>query len=158
MKKNLLLIFLILFGISQVAQSQSKKKKKRQQDIASVISIAESYKGTPYRYGGTNKNGIDCSALMQNSFSKAGYKIPRTAKEQSKFGKSVSLGAIKPGDIVFFKLKGNREKWFHSGLVSKIEGEHIYFIHASSSKGVIQSDLTSKYYKSKVKSIRRVIK
>ncbi|MGL1887039.1 MAG: C40 family peptidase [Reichenbachiella sp.] len=157
MKKYLLLSVLFILCASTITVAQSKKKKK-QKKINTVIHTAESYKGTPYKYGGTSKSGIDCSALMQNSFSSAGYKIPRTAKEQSKTGKNISMGGIKPGDLVFFKFKDKRDKWYHSGLVTKIEGDHIYFVHASSSRGVVQSELTSNYYEPKIKAIRRIIK
>lgn len=150
-----LLVLLLLASGSVVAQ---KKKKKRQQDIKNVVNTAYSYKGTPYKYGGSSRSGIDCSALMQNSYAKAGYKIPRTAKAQSKYGKKVGWSGIKAGDIVFFKFKSKREKWYHSGMITSVTKKGTYFIHASTSKGVVVSNLNSNYYKKNVKAFRRVIK
>jgi len=136
-----------------------KIKKARQAKTTTVISTAKTYMGTPYQYGGTSGQGIDCSGLMLRCFEKADYKLPRTALEQSKFGKKVSKKKIKPGDIVFFKFKAKGKKsWYHSGLVTSVINDKPKFIHASSSKGVVESDLTKDYYWKSVKGFRRVIK
>lgn len=151
----LLLASLILSATSTQAQGRKKKKKQK---VSSVIKGAKAYIGTPYRYGGTTAKGIDCSGLMLQCFKKAGYTLPRTAKEQSKFGKKVGWSSIKPGDIVFFKFKQKGEKWWHSGVVTQNSKGNVKFIHASSSRGVVESNLLSDYYKKNVKSFRRVIK
>ncbi|MEO9802455.1 MAG: NlpC/P60 family protein [Reichenbachiella sp.] len=149
------LVLILLTGGTAIAQ---KKKKKRERDIQNVVQTAYSYKGTPYKYGGSSKKGIDCSALVQNSFASAGYKIPRTAQAQSKYGKKVNWSGLKTGDIVFFKFKSKREKWYHSGMITSVSKKGTYFIHASTSKGVVVSNLNSDYYKKNVKTFRRVIK
>lgn len=154
--KKLLLILLALILVSHTTPAQSKKKRKKA--IESVVRYAESYKGTPYKYGGTSKSGIDCSALMQNAFASVGYEIPRTSENQSDFGKKVRWGSARPGDIVFFRFKEKRKKWYHSGLINRVDGNKIYFIHASTSRGVIESDLSDEYYKKNIKVFRRVIK
>ncbi|SMD32264.1 NlpC/P60 family protein [Reichenbachiella faecimaris] len=156
MQKTSWILLVLLLLLAGGADAQ-KKKRKRAQDIQKVIDTAYTYKGTPYRYGGTSKAGIDCSALMQNSYARAGYQIPRTAKSQSKYGKKVGWGGIKQGDIVFFKFKAKREKWYHSGMITSVSNDGIYFIHASTSQGVIVSDLNADYYKKNVKAFRRVI-
>ena len=136
-----------------------KKKKIRKQKTNTVIGAAKTYIGTPYQFGGTSGKGIDCSGLMLRCFEKANYKLPRTALEQSKFGKKVSKKKIKPGDVVFFKFKKRGKKsWYHSGLVTSVTNDKPKFIHASSSKGVIESDLTQEYYWKSIKGFRRVIK
>jgi cell wall-associated NlpC family hydrolase len=150
-----LLMILLFFSVDTFAQ---KKKKKRKKEVQTVIQTAYSYKGTPYKYGGTSRKGIDCSALMQNSFKKAGYNIPRTAKEQSQHGKKIGWSSIQPGDVVFFKFKEKREKWYHSGIITKVGDSKASFVHASSSKGVVESNLYADYYKDNVKTFRRVIK
>ena len=151
---SLLALCLLIFLIPAKAQ---KKKVKKAQAIQKVVDAAYTYKGTPYKYGGTSKSGIDCSALMQNSYAKAGIKIPRTAQAQSKYGKKVNWGNLKQGDIVFFKFKSKHEKWYHSGMITSVSPDGTYFIHASTSKGVVVSNLESDYYKKNVKTFRRVI-
>lgn len=151
-------LFLTFSILSMGPLLAQKKKRKRTQDVQNVVDAAYTYTGTPYKYGGTSKSGIDCSALMQNSYAKAGYKIPRTAQAQSKYGKKVGWGGIRQGDIVFFKFKSKKEKWYHSGMITSVTPDGIYFIHASSSRGVVISDLNSDYYKKNVKTFRRVIK
>ncbi|WP_109830885.1 C40 family peptidase [Reichenbachiella versicolor] len=155
-KVILILLALSCIGLSNT-YAQKKKKKRRAAETTKVVTTAKAYIGTPYRYGGTTRKGIDCSALIQNSFSKAGYKVPRTSKEQSKYGKNVGWKKVKEGDLVFFKFKKKGKKWNHSGLITKVDGKNIRFIHASSSKGVVESNLMVDYYKDNVIGFRRVI-
>ncbi len=159
MKKGSIFIFLILvccaIGSSAFAQ---KKKKKRKSETEAVINTAKSYIGTPYLWGGNSKAGMDCSGLIHLSYKAAGYNIPRTAKEQSKYGKNRGWNGIQPGDVVFFKFKEKRSKWWHSGMITEVKGDQIKFIHASTSRGVTESNLMSDYYKKNVKGFRRWIK
>ena len=151
-----ILLFALSFGFFQTVAAQSRKDRKKQ--LAVVIATAKSYKGTPYQYGGLTKKGIDCSGLIYNSYKAAGIKVPRTAKEQTKIGKSKGWEDLREGDIVLFKFKEKGEKWWHSGMITEVKGDQIKFIHASSSRGVVESDLMSDYYKSNVKRFQRVIK
>ena len=152
-----LLTALLLAGIFTSAPAQ-RKKKKRKQNISNVISTGRSYIGTPYKWGGNTKAGIDCSGLIKNSYSTIGIKLPRTAKEQSKVGKKRGWEGIRKGDLVYFKFKKKGSKWYHSGMITYVGEDKILFIHASSSRGVVESNLLSDYYKKNVKSFRRVIK
>lgn len=154
---QLLLVFLLTAGALAPTYAQ-KKKQRKQQNIAKAIATARSYIGTPYKWGGTSKSGIDCSGLIQNTYSAIGIKLPRTAKEQSKVGRKKGWEGIKAGDIVYFKFKSKKGKWWHSGMITKVADDKVLFVHASSSSGVVESNLLSKYYKKNVKSFRRVIK
>lgn len=159
MKKTYFVLLLsLLYFLSTTEAFAQKKKKARQQKTNTVIKTAKTYIGTPYKYGGTSGSGIDCSGLMLRCFEKANYQLPRTAKEQSKFGKKVGNNSIKPGDIVFFKFKNKGKKWYHSGLVTSVNKGKANFIHASTSRGVVESDLTQEYYSKNIKGFRRVIK
>ncbi|GAB4232636.1 MAG: hypothetical protein Tsb0034_05460 [Ekhidna sp.] len=154
--KYLLFMFLTA-GIFFNASAQ-KKKKRRKQNIESVIAMGRSYIGTPYKWGGNSRSGIDCSGLIHNSYQTIGIKLPRTAKEQSKTGKKRGWDGIRKGDLVYFKFKKKGSKWFHSGMITHVSKDKILFIHASSSQGVVESNLMSDYYRKNVKSFRRVIK
>lgn len=150
-------ISLVLLFTLAIAPAEAQNKKKRRK-ISTVISTARSYIGTPYRYGGNTKGGIDCSGLIQQCYKRINVKLPRTAKEQSKIGSSKSWGSIREGDIVYFKFKQKGEKWYHTGMITKATKDEVKFIHASTSRGVIESNLKSDYYRKNVKKFRRVIK
>ncbi len=150
------LILLLFFSIVSYSEAQSKRKRKI---IIAVVTEARTYRGTPYQYGGMSRRGIDCSGLIYNSFEKVGIDLPRTAKAQSKVGRRKGWGGIRPGDIVYFKFKQKGEKWWHSGMITDTtDPEEIRFIHASSSRGVIETVLNEPYYADNVKKFRRVIR
>jgi probable lipoprotein NlpC len=152
--KYLLSAFLIA-GIFISAPAQNKKKRRK---IESVIKTGRSYVGTPYKWGGLSRSGIDCSGLIYNSYKTIGVSLPRTAKAQSKTGNKRGWNGIREGDLVYFKFKKKGSKWYHSGMITYVGKDKILFVHASSSRGVIESNLLSDYYKKNVKNFRRVIK
>jgi len=121
-----------------------------------VIQTAQSFIGTPYRYGGSNRSGMDCSGLLCTSFESAGLKIPRSSNEQAEFGQKVSLRDIAPGDMVFFAERKGSSKITHAGLVTAVNGkDSITFIHSSTSRGVVEDNLLSDYYQGLfVKAVR----
>ena len=159
MKKTCIALWLLLFLALGVSEGFAQKKKKiRAQKTATVIKTARGYIGTPYQYGGTSGKGIDCSGLMLRCFEKASFQLPRTAKEQSKVGKKVGKKKVRPGDVVFFKFREKGKSWYHSGLITSSKNGKPKFIHASSSRGVVESDLIKDYYWKSIKGIRRVIR
>ena len=114
-----------------------------------LLSQYHDWKGAPYRYGGTSRNGVDCSAFVQNTFhNQLGYQLPRTTRTQIKSGSKVAKTDLKVGDIVFFKTG---VKSLHNGIYIGASE----FIHASSSKGVTISSLDNRYWqKTYLTSIR----
>ncbi|MCI5502126.1 MAG: NlpC/P60 family protein [Lachnospiraceae bacterium] len=71
---------------------------------AQIVSYAKKFLGNKYVYGGTSlTNGTDCSGFTMSVYAAFGYSIPRTSREQSRYGKSVSLSSVKPGDLIFYK-------------------------------------------------------
>ena len=160
MKKNTLFLTLfltVIFSTFLVNPAEAQRKKKRKK-IEAAISTARSYIGTPYKWGGNTKSGIDCSGLIHNSYKTIGVQLPRTAKAQSKIGNKRGWNGIRQGDIVFFKFKQKGQKWWHTGMITYVGKDKINFIHASSSRGVVESNLMSDYYRKNVKNFRRVIK
>lgn len=79
---------------------------------ASVVRIAASKRGTPYRYGASGPSRFDCSGLTSWSFKRVGKKIPRTANQQYRASSKISRGSARPGDLVFY---GGRHK-YHVGI------------------------------------------
>ena len=156
MQLKLFIFLLTSLVFLTVSEAQSKRKRKI---IIEVVTEARTYRGTPYLYGGNSKSGIDCSGLIYKCYKKVGIALPRTAREQSKIGNSKNIGRIRPGDIVYFKFKQKGEKWWHSGIITDTSDLYnIMFIHASSSRGVVETRLNSPYYMDNIKKFRRVIR
>ena len=131
---------------------------RRSKNIQSVIKTARSYTGTPYKWGGTEKSGMDCSGLLVNSFQSIKVDIPRTSKEQSKTGERITLREAQPGDLVFFATGKKKRKVTHVGMVTEVLNKgSIKFIHASTSIGVTESELYSDYYIKRFRMVRRII-
>lgn len=96
---------------------------------------------THYRMGGTSKKGIDCSAFMQVLMSTVySTALPRIARDQYTASVRITLSDCKEGDLVFFSR--NRHSVGHVGMYL---GNN-KFVHASSSKGVMISDLSEPYW------------
>lgn len=109
----------------------------------SLYKAVDDWYGTRYRYGGTTKDGIDCSAFVMQVYSSAfGLDVLRTAAAQfTSACKTISDKAeLVEGDLVFFKIKSRNISHVGIYLMNK------YFVHASSSKGVMISSLDDSYW------------
>lgn len=100
--------------------------------------------GTPYRYGGRTKKGVDCSGLTSAIYRKVyRKKLSRSSEEQrDRDCRKVAKRNLKEGDLVFFHNGKKKRKASHVGIYLK-DGR---FVHASSSVGVVVSSLNEKYY------------
>ena len=140
------------FEVEENEVSVSQKKADK------VISTARTFIGTPYKYGGTTRSGMDCSALLINSFSAVKLNLPRSSEAQSKVGTEVSMGELKPGDLVFFATGSKKKQITHVGLITDVRSkDNVKFIHASSSLGVVETNLFADYYQQRFRVARRVI-
>lgn len=106
-----------------------------------VVIHALSMLGRPYRYGGTNSQGFDCSGLVYYSYQQAGLSVPRTTRLQYKSSQKIRQGSLQPGDLLFFRINGGSTD--HVGLYLG-DGD---FIHApSTGKTVERTTLDSAYW------------
>ena len=114
-----------------------------------LFKVIDDWMGTKYRLGGSDKTGIDCSALMQILFSSLyNITLPRTAREQYDFAKKISRTELKEGDLVFFNTIGGVS---HVGMYL----QNNKFIHASTN-GVTISDLYDDYWSRKFIGVGRI--
>ncbi|WP_373495899.1 C40 family peptidase [Aquiflexum sp.] len=151
------LLILITVIIPIFFSSCSSTKKIRNQNINKVLDTARSYRGTPYRFGGTTRSGIDCSALIYYSFQPAGINMPRTSEAQSKMGKKVNGKSLSKGDLVFFSTGKSPRKVSHAGIVTDTSRGRIIFIHSSTSLGVTEDNLDNSYWSKAFRFGRRIL-
>ncbi len=117
---------------------------------SALLAQYHEWQGVPYRIGGQSKRGVDCSGFVQLTFrERFGLELPRDTYGQSKIGDRLSDDGLQPGDLVFFRT-GKRSK--HVGIFIQ-DGQ---FLHASTSKGVIISDLENGYWKRTYWQTRRL--
>lgn len=128
------------------AELKSYEKKlgiSLDQDIdLDLVREVSGWLGTPYQWAGNTKKGVDCSGFVKQVYQKVyGVNTPRTADGMADIYKKVGRNNLKAGDMVYFKI--NTARVGHVGIYLQ-DG---YFVHASSSKGVMVNNLSESYYK-----------
>ncbi len=124
----------------------TKSAKSINKNASSIIEYAKRFEGVKYKYGGTSKKGMDCSGLVYTAFKENDIYIPRTTSNLSTEGNWIDLKEVIEGDLLFFATRKNSRRVNHVGLVTKVKSDHVEFIHASTSKGVIISSLKERYW------------
>lgn len=134
------------------------KTVKFTKKIDDLLAEAQTYLGTPYRYGGMTRNGIDCSAFVLSVFGAVtGMNLPRVAASQAQEGEKIEKDQLQKGDLVFFSHQG-RGRISHVGIVEEVSPEgDVKFIHAATSRGVMISSLNDSYWGPKYRFAKRVI-
>jgi cell wall-associated NlpC family hydrolase len=101
---------------------------------------------------------MDCSGLTGNAFQSINLTLPRTAHGQSQVGQKVKRKKLEQGDLVFFATGDKKREITHVGIVTEVKArESIKFIHASTSLGVVETNLFSDYYRKRFRTARRII-
>jgi cell wall-associated NlpC family hydrolase len=117
---------------------------------AEASRVATSMVGKPYRYGGHNPGGFDCSGLVYFSYQRAGLSVPRSTSSQRARTRKVSLNRVARGDLLFFNQEGRYSS--HVGIY--IGGDR--FVHAPSSGKKVRVDmLTDSYWQKHLVDARR---
>ena len=118
-----------------------------------LIRLSREQLGTPYRYGGSSPTeGFDCSGLVHYVHARNGLYVPRSTRDQFRASTAVPLNAIRPGDLLFFRISGDKPS--HVGIYTG-RGS---FIHApSSGKSVSQANLSNPYWRKRLIGAGRFI-
>lgn len=116
---------------------------------SALVTTALGLRGVPYRLGGADLNGFDCSGLVQYVMRQHAIDVPRTVIEQFSVGDEAP--SIETGDLVFFQTLGSKAS--HVGIA--VDGES--FVHAPNSRGVVRVErLDAPYWASRFLGARRV--
>lgn len=131
----------------------TKNLELKTDNVKMLKSKAYGFLGIRYRFGGSSRNGIDCSSFVQQVFREMDVSLPRTAREQFEVGNEVSPGDLQKGDLVFFRTYASYPS--HVGIYlgnSKM-------IHASSrDRRVVVSTMNTPYYRSRFIGAKRIAK
>ncbi len=109
-----------------------------------IVEEAQSWIGTPYKYGGHEKGkGSDCSGMVCKVYETiTSIKLPRTSLQQAEFCEKLKKKDVRPGDLAFFATGKDPHKISHVGIMI----DNNRFIHASTKKGVVISEISTPYY------------
>lgn len=119
---------------------------------SALISTALELRGVPYRYGGSDLSGFDCSGFTQYVFAKHGVRLPREVQDQFRTGFEVDARELEAGDLLFFATTSPSAS--HVGIAIGSDT----FIHAPSSKGVVRIEhLGLDYWTKRFVGVRRVL-
>jgi murein DD-endopeptidase len=106
--------------------------------------------GRPYRYGGGDADGFDCSGLVRYVYGQAGIELPRTAAEQRRAGREIELRDAAPGDLVFYR--------FGSALHATIYVGDARVVHApASGQTVSVTRIDNDYWRARLVSVVRIL-
>ena len=124
--------------------ASSRIRKTGRGDIREeLVKTTRRFLGVPYRWGGTSKDGFDCSGLTMVSYRLNGLKLPRVSRNQFKKGRYVSKSNLRKGDLVFFATEGGK-RVTHVGMYVG-DGN---FIHAPrTGKTVRVASLANSFFK-----------
>jgi cell wall-associated NlpC family hydrolase len=111
------------------------------------------FRGVPYRLGGADPGGFDCSGLVQYVFAQYGISVPRVVDQQYEIGDTVRPSEIKPGDLIFFNTKKRGDGASHVAIAIGQDS----FVHAPNSSGVVRIEtLGSAYWGARYIGARRI--
>ena len=147
--KLLILFFLatILLSCSTKKKTISTTKAARAADAMANLKSKDLYRfitdwtGAPYKLGGMDKKGIDCSGfalILERDI--YGLTLPRRSKDQAETIRKKDKNNLKEGDLVFFAFGGNEVD--HVGVYLNND----FFVHASTTRGVVVDDLNLPIY------------
>lgn len=145
-------IVLALAGLLAGCSSSKLPRVEASPRVTALLDEAEDHLGAAYCAGGATSDCFDCSGFVTSCFAAIGITLPRTSREIAAVGVAVQRDSVTPGDVVAFRTGGRDIN--HVGIM--VDAQR--FIHASTSKGVIVSSLTEKYWRSTYVTARRIVK
>lgn len=108
-----------------------------------VVAFAKQQLGDKYKYGAKGPNSFDCSGLVNYVYQEKGINISGPSKHLANQGNKINIEHAAPGDLIFFKKNGTI---FHVSIISEVIGEKIWVVHSTTSRGVIEEEISSSTY------------
>ena len=138
-----------------VEELGSRRRAFLSADSNRLMRVVDGYLGVPYKWGGTTRSGMDCSAMTRAIVRETyGLELPRTSGQMYKLGTPVRRGSgLRPGDLVFFRIDTSGPGVSHVGIYVG-DGR---FAHASSSRGGVIDELAQPYFKTRYVGGRRIL-
>jgi cell wall-associated NlpC family hydrolase len=117
-----------------------------------IVETALALQGAPYRNGGTDPSGFDCSGFVEYVFAQNGVALPRDVQQQWSVGDPIPRSDLRPGDLVFFSINGLGAS--HVGIAVGSDS----FVHAPSSRGRVRTEqLSAEYWSRRFAGARRIV-
>ncbi len=138
-----------------VRELGSRRQAFLSADSKRLMRVVDGYMGVPYKWGGTTRNGMDCSAMTRAIVRETyGLELPRTSGQMYQLGTPVRrAGSLRPGDLVFFRIDTSGPGVSHVGVYVG-DGR---FAHASSSRGGVIDELSQPYFQTRYVGGRRIL-
>ncbi len=143
---------------NSTSTSKTEKYKEFESKAEQVVDAAREQLGTPHLdQNPERKPAVDCSGMTCKSYSIVGVKLPPTTTGQAEMGKFVPKKDLQKGDLVFFSSKKGIKGISHVGLVSRVEDGQTFFIHTSTSRGVVEDDFYMEHWQNVFVTARRIL-
>jgi len=164
--KCILIVVLSFFVVAVSVQAQQTNLLKTKEvpsvfQTDSLIGLAKSLLGVPYRYGGITPDGFDCSGFVNYVFSSFGFDVPRSSVGLADYGTEIPLDSCKKGDIILFAGSNALKRPVgHAGIVISNIDEPLKFIHSATSnkRGIVITAFDAfDYYKDRFVKVVRVL-
>jgi cell wall-associated NlpC family hydrolase len=149
--KKTLIPFLTIFSLFIVfSRCSFRSEPDKVWNLRSkVVGLTLSLIGFPYKYGGKDIQGFDCSGFVSYIYGCYGLTMPRTAKKQGKLKPRIRLSQARPGDLMVFKLPNG----WHTGIMV----DRDTFVHSPSRGGRVRKESLNNYWTSRLKWVIRII-
>jgi hypothetical protein len=159
MQKYILILFLIFSVFSANAQAfefqddifertirNLNLMENNDSTASDLLCIAKKYIGTHYRTSGKTPQGFDCSGFVGYVFREFGIELPASSRDMATIGDPVDKKDLKRGDLVFFEGNAHNKRIGHVGIVSDVNNQGVFFIHASTQSNVTISNIDKEFY------------
>ena len=138
-------------GDAPVARVEPPVEPAAPPTLAAAVVTALGFRGVPYRNGGSDPSGFDCSGFVQYVFARHGTLLPREVRDQYQVGRKIDVDDVRAGDLLFFQTVSRGAS--HVGIA--LGGGQ--FVHAPSSRGVVRVErYDGSYWASRFLGARRI--